>query len=561
MGHEGRKTEPKTELWPEESNAMNEQIPPMCSAGDLNVPIEPLPQKSEHLARSTLDALSTHVAILDETGKIVAINRAWRSFATANQPVLVGMLEGANYLDLYRSADGAGADKSAAIIAGIQAIIRNERQEFVFESHCRSPEAKRWFNIRVTRFSGDKPVRIVVAHEDVTERKRAEESLRASESRYRTLFETSRDALMTLSPPQWRFTSGNPASIEMFGVRDEAHFVSQGPWQYSPKCQPDGCESAEKAKEMIETAMREGAHFFEWTHARIDGTPFPATVLLTRMQIGGETFLQATVRDITPQKRLEEERERAAEEIRDLYENAPCGYHSVDKDGVYVRVNNTELSWLGYSRDQFIGKRKFCEFMTPQSLEVYKNQLSILKEHDSIKNVECELVRTDGTTFPVILNATSVKDAFGNYLMSRCILMNVADRKQTEAALRESRETVRSHIENAFDVIFTLNRQCEFVFVSPGWELHLGHPNHKVVGKPFTTFLHAEDVDSCVDYLTRIQKTGQSETSPPYRVKHAKGDWRRVVANVRPHVDSKGETQFIGLAMLLPTGKKPAENH
>ena len=110
----------------------------------------------------------------------------------------------------------------------------------------------------------------------------------------------------------------------MFGVRDEADFVSRAPWQYSPKCQPDGRDSADKAKEMIETAVREGSHFFEWTHARIDGTPFPATVLLTRMEFGGETLFQATVRDITPQKRLEEERERAAEEFRDLYERHPA---------------------------------------------------------------------------------------------------------------------------------------------------------------------------------------------------------------------------------------------
>jgi len=124
--------------------------------------------------------------------------------------------------------------------------------------------------------------------------------------------------------------------------------------------------------------------------------------------------------------------------------------------------------------------------------------------------------------------------------------------------LRESEETVRSHIESAFDVIFTLNRQCEFVFVSPGWELHLGHPIHKVIGKSFESFLHSEDVESCAEYLARVLKTGQSETSPPYRFRHAKGDWRCFVANVRPHVGSKGETQFIGLAMLLPTAKKPA---
>ena len=104
---------------------------------------------------------------------------------------------------------------------------------------------------------------------------------------------------MTLAPPSWKFTSCNPATVKMFSVKDEAEFTSLGPWQLSPEMQPDGRPSAEKAKEMIETAMREGSHFFEWTHKRLSGEDFPATVLLTRMELAGQALLQATVRDIT----------------------------------------------------------------------------------------------------------------------------------------------------------------------------------------------------------------------------------------------------------------------
>jgi PAS domain S-box-containing protein len=147
------------------------------------------------------------------------------------------------------------------------------------------------------------------------QRQRDEQSLRKqlaaerdhsqSEQRYRDLFESSRDAIMTLEPPSWKFTSGNPATVELFGAKDEEEFVSLGPWTVSPERQPDGRASAEKAGEMIETAMREGSHFFEWTHKQIDGREFPATVLLTRLERDGKAFLQATVRDVTEQKRAE----------------------------------------------------------------------------------------------------------------------------------------------------------------------------------------------------------------------------------------------------------------
>ena len=84
----------------------------------------------------------------------------------------------------------------------------------------------------------------------------------ADKKHYQILFESSRDAIMTLAPPTWRFTSGNPATVRMFHTQDEAEFISLGPWELSPEQQPDGRLSADKAREMIETAMREGSHFF-----------------------------------------------------------------------------------------------------------------------------------------------------------------------------------------------------------------------------------------------------------------------------------------------------------
>ena len=140
---------------------------------------------------------------------------------------------------------------------------------------------------------------------DITERKQAEAALRESEKKFRRLFESTQDAIMTLEPPSWRFTSGNPAAVKMFGAKDEEEFLAHGPWELSADRQPDGRASAEKSKEMIETAVRRGSHFFEWTHRRIGGEEFPADVLLTRMEQGEKIAVQATVRDITERKRTE----------------------------------------------------------------------------------------------------------------------------------------------------------------------------------------------------------------------------------------------------------------
>ncbi len=151
---------------------------------------------------------------------------------------------------------------------------------------------------------------------DITEQRRAEEALLASELQYRTLFESSRDAIMTLAPPSWKFTNGNPATLALFEVSSTEVFDALEPWRVSPEYQPDGRLSAEKAQEAIEIAMATGSHLFEWTHKRLGGETFPATVLLSRIEINGQMMLQGTVRDMTQQARAATERDKLEAQLR-----------------------------------------------------------------------------------------------------------------------------------------------------------------------------------------------------------------------------------------------------
>ena len=129
---------------------------------------------SEEFARSTVDALDANIAILDTTSRIVAVNRAWRDFACANQADPAAVCEGVNYLAVCQAVQGRDAETAQNFAAGILAVLKGEQDTFSLEYSCHSPTTNRWFIGRVTRFGDQKEVRVVVAHENITERRRLE---------------------------------------------------------------------------------------------------------------------------------------------------------------------------------------------------------------------------------------------------------------------------------------------------------------------------------------------------------------------------------------------------
>ena len=162
--------------------------------------------------------------------------------------------------------------------------------------------------------------------------------------------------------------------------------------------------------------------------------------------------LQDTIRALRAEV---EECRRAAQELsanladfQDFYDEAPVGYHSLDSEGLFIRVNDTELSWLGYSREELLG-RPIEEVMTPRSRERYRQAFPELKQRGWVRDLEVEIVRKDGSVIPVLVNATAVKDAAGRYLRSRSTFCDISERKRTEALLQASAK----QWETTFDAI------------------------------------------------------------------------------------------------------------
>jgi len=125
----------------------------------------------------------------------------------------------------------------------------------------------------------------------------------------------------------------------------------------------------------------------------------------------------------------------ALNEVSDLYNYSPCGYHSLSADGAIVRINETELNWLGYQREELIGK-KFIEILSASSRAIWQKIFDEYRKKGNAYNLEFELVKKDGSIIPILLNSLALYDDNGDFVMSRSTLFDLTKRKKMEQQLQ-----------------------------------------------------------------------------------------------------------------------------
>ncbi|MCG6535263.1 MAG: PAS domain S-box protein, partial [Syntrophales bacterium LBB04] len=171
-----------------------------------------------------------------------------------------------------------------------------------------------------------------------------------------------------------------------------------------------------------------------------------------------------------------------AEEIRDLYNNAPCGYHSLDENGVFLRINNTALEWLGYTRNELIGKKKFSDLIIPKHLPTFRENFLRFETQGFLRDLELEIVRKDGTTFPVLLNVSGIYESQGHYLMIRSVMFDITERKQVEEALWKSEERYRNILESIEEGYYEVDIAGNFTFFNDSLCALLGYSRDELMG-------------------------------------------------------------------------------
>lgn len=363
--------------------------------------------QSKEFLDSVIDSIPAWIFIKDKENRLLKFNKAFADTIGLPQKELLGH----SCFDLYPR------DQAESYWRDDKEVMKHGKPKMGIVERVLVKGEMRWVRIDKLpcRDLNGEIIGVIGFAVDITEQKKAEEMLTRSEEKYRALFNASRDAIILVMPPSWKFVSCNPATLELFGAKDEVEFASKHPWELSPEFQPDGARSAERALEFLDKAMNEGSSFFEWVHMRFDGREFTASVLLSRVEIDkGSTFLQATVRDITEQKRAEERLRLAFKRQEAIMNSANDAVIMIDHNGNVSLWNKAAEKMFGYRSDEILGEDLHLKLAPKRFHPDYFEKFPHFQETGQGgaigKTIELMGMKKDGSEFPMELSLSAIDE-------------------------------------------------------------------------------------------------------------------------------------------------------
>jgi PAS domain S-box-containing protein len=338
---------------------------------------------------------------------------------------------------------------------------------------------------------------------EVEERLITEEMLRQSEARFLAAFDQSHVGAVIVDQ-DLRFQRVNPAFCRIIGYTfDELASMSVVDISHPD----DRAKNLEAARRFL--ACETNYIRMEERNIRKDGAVIWIDLGVSAISPGSRPgYFLGIVQDITARKTAEKALAQHAALVRDLYDNAPCGYHSLDPAGRFVQVNNTELAWLGYTREEMLGGMHFTDLLTPASRGTFRKNFAGFKERGWVRDLEYELIRKDGTILAVLLNATAVKDEAGHYLMSRSTMVDITERRRVQEALKAERRRFFDMLEKIPAYVVLIGPDCTIPYANREFVRRFGDPgNRRCYEFSFRNDAPLEDCKALEVFKTKTPQT------------------------------------------------------
>ncbi len=497
-------------------------------------------QESEKFTKGVLSSLSAQIAVLDERGNLITVNKSWNDFSINNGLTSLDRVGlGSNYFDVCRRAAEHGDKDAARALAGIKSVFNRDKHFFEMEYPCHSPKEKKWFVLSAMNF-GDDINKVVISHQDITQRKITENSLNATSveltktlSELNKIMDSSLDIICTISG-DGIFVNVSPASMLVLGYTPEELIGTQ----VMDLIYEEDLEITNQVKEDINNNIP--VPFFENRYVHKNGTIVP---LLWSINWDANLYVMYCIaKDITEKKKLEKAIINERDQFYNMFFNAPSAVGMLaGPDHVYEMVNPLYLQLSG--KKDVIGKtvaEVFPEVIDQGFIDLLNN---VYSTGESFTGTEV-LVKLDveGKGQLSELYISFIYHAYRNiegkvegiFFFINNVTEQVVSRKNIESSEKKYRQIV----ETAQEGIWLIDENSKTTFVNKKMCEILQYSEEEMIGKENYYFMDALGKEKYKLALER-RKSGKAEKM---EVHYNSKNGNRIIAEVsaNPIFDDNG---------------------
>jgi PAS domain S-box-containing protein len=402
-------------------------------------------------------------------------------------------------------------------------------------------------------WSGKKQRQIIF--NDITERKKAEEAVKLSEQNFRNSMDTSMYGVRIVDA-KWHTLYANQEYLDIHGYRNIAE------------------ADASKPKDIFTPA--EYTRYLKRRERAARGEPEPATiemelvrrdgairhVLVSRKEVlwNGQKQFQILYNDITDRRLAEEALKISEQNFRNSMDTSTIGIRISDRENNNLYANQAMLDIFGYKNAGEIDNTPPYHLYSPESHAAYRlRNEKFLRGEPMPKQVEIDIIRKGGSLRNLQVSMSEV--FWGGKPQYQTLYNDITELKQSEAARQESEEKYRLIVENNRDMIFTVNEDEEYVYVSPAVTSMLGYQPSELIGNRFISYVHPDDRHVIEEEIKRTYTVGYKVSGDSeYRMRQASGSWLWVVSRGSRVIDKNGELlYFIGIIRDITEHKMAEE--